>query len=256
MMPKTDEGRGAHRGGDGDRHADRPGGREGPPDGADRPARLCPRSCYMMSFVGGTSGGMRLSLKPLDQRKRSSEEIAADLRKKLAGHRRRAHPHPGRARAGFQINLGPSRRQPDDRDPRLRPGSRPTNWPGGCRRPSRRSMGSRTSRLSREAGTPEEQIIIDRQKAADLHLTRLADRQRAADGAVGHQRGQLPRERQRVPHPGEAAQCRADGPVGHPGPEDHQRRRPAGRAAQRRDDRSRGAARCSSTARTSSGSRT
>lgn len=38
-----------------------------------------PEARYMQSWSGGTSGGVRLSLVPQDQRKRSSEQIAADL---------------------------------------------------------------------------------------------------------------------------------------------------------------------------------
>lgn len=131
--------------------------------------RAVPEISYMISFVGGTSGGMRLSLKPLDQRTRSSEDIAAVLRRELAGIagvriRTRA------SQTGFQINLGPSG---DNMTIEIR-GYDLVVADELARRVQKaieKVSGITDVRLSREAGTPEEQIVIDRQKAADLHLT-------------------------------------------------------------------------------------
>lgn len=128
-----------------------------------------PEINYMMSFSGGTSGGFRLSLKPLDQRKRSSEEIAGVLRKNLAGI-------PGvriRTRAshtGFQINLGPSG---DNLTIEIRGYDLAVadELAKKVQQIVEKVEGITDVRLSREAGTPEEQIVIDRIKAADLHLT-------------------------------------------------------------------------------------
>ena len=128
-----------------------------------------PEIQYMQSFTGGTSGGMRLSLKPLDQRTRSSEQIAADLRKNLAGI-------PGvriRTRASqshFAINLGPSGENltVEIRGYDLAVADELARQ---VQKIIEKVDGITDVRLSREAGTPEEQVFIDRQKAADLHLT-------------------------------------------------------------------------------------
>jgi HAE1 family hydrophobic/amphiphilic exporter-1 len=128
-----------------------------------------PEINYMQSFSGGTSGGMRLSLVPQDQRKRSSEQIAADLRKNLAGiagvriRTRATESH-------FAINLGPSG---DNLTIEIRGYDLAVAdyLARQVQKIVEKVDGITDVRLSREAGTPEEQIIIDRQKAADLHLT-------------------------------------------------------------------------------------
>jgi HAE1 family hydrophobic/amphiphilic exporter-1 len=119
---------------------------------------------------GGNTGQMRVALVPVDQRSRSSEAIAADLRPKL-GHL------PGvkiRTRAGQGLFI-------------LRMGTH-----GGDRivvevrghdleiadALARRVQaviedvdGITDTKISRETGTPEAMVVIDRQKAADMKLT-------------------------------------------------------------------------------------
>jgi HAE1 family hydrophobic/amphiphilic exporter-1 len=119
---------------------------------------------------GGNTGSMRIALKPIKERTRSSEEIAADLRKKLAFI-------PGakiRTRAGRGLFLlrigtgGEDRLQIEVRGHDLETSDvlarRVEAIVGNVK-------GVTDTRISRETGTPEELIIIDRQKAADMKLT-------------------------------------------------------------------------------------
>ncbi|MFC1876836.1 efflux RND transporter permease subunit [Thermodesulfobacteriota bacterium] len=131
-----------------------------------------------VSFLGGSSwrsrgsntGSMRIALKPLKERTRSSEEIAADLRKKLSFI-------PGtkiRTRAGgglFILRMGTGGTErvqievhgydlETSNELALRVEDVITGIPGIT-----------DTRISRETGTPEELIIVDRQKAADMKLT-------------------------------------------------------------------------------------
>lgn len=132
----------------------------------------------MVESIGGSSwrpsgthvGEMRIALVPQSQRTRSSEEIAADLRKKLFGI-------PGvltRIRAGQGFFL-------------LRMGMGGGDWvqveirgydletADALAKQVERLVedvdGITDARISRETGTPEQLIIIDRQKAADMKLT-------------------------------------------------------------------------------------
>jgi HAE1 family hydrophobic/amphiphilic exporter-1 len=119
---------------------------------------------------GGNSGSMRIALKPINMRTRSSEEIAAVLRKKLAFV-------PGAkvtTRAGQGLFLlrigtgGEDKLQIEIRGHDLETSDvlarRVETIIGDV-------AGVTDTRISRETGTPEELVLIDRQKAADMKLT-------------------------------------------------------------------------------------
>jgi len=119
---------------------------------------------------GGHAGDIRIALVPQSQRTRSSQQIADDLRKKLSGI-------PGitvRTRAGqglFIMRMGTSEankvlveiRGHDFKTADLL-ARRIQEIVDGV-------DGVADTRLSRDPGGPEELIVIDRQKAADMHLT-------------------------------------------------------------------------------------
>jgi len=124
------------------------------------------------SWRGSTShqGHMRISLVPQEERVRSSEEIADELREKLSNI-------PGvtvRTRAGqglFLLRMGTG-----DSD-RLEIEIRGFDLETADELAKRVKQivegveGVTDARISRESGSPEELIIIDRQKAADMKLT-------------------------------------------------------------------------------------
>jgi HAE1 family hydrophobic/amphiphilic exporter-1 len=119
---------------------------------------------------GGHTGSIRISLKPQSQRKRSSEEIADDLRKRLKDI-------PGmlvRTRVGqglFILRMGTQggdRVQVDIRGHNLETADLLAQQ---VKQIVQAVPGVTDTRLSRESGTPEELILIDRQKAADMSLT-------------------------------------------------------------------------------------
>jgi len=137
-----------------------------------------PEAENTVTFLGGSTwrargsnaGSMRIALKPIKDRNRSSEEIAASLRKKLAGI-------PGtsiRTRAGQGLFLlrigtgGTDRVQVEVRGHDL-------EIANALALRVEASVadvnGITDTRISRETGAPEEIIIIDRQKAADMNLT-------------------------------------------------------------------------------------
>lgn len=119
---------------------------------------------------GGHTGRIRISLKPQSQRLRSSEEIADDLRRRLSNI-------PGmivRTRVGqglFILRMGTQntdRVQVDIRGHDLETADLLAEQ---VREIVQGIDGVTDTRLSRESGTPEELILIDRQKAADMNLT-------------------------------------------------------------------------------------
>ncbi|KPK81055.1 MAG: acriflavin resistance protein [Phycisphaerae bacterium SM23_33] len=119
---------------------------------------------------GSHTGQMRIALKPASQRTRSSEQIAADLRRRLAGI-------PGllvRTRAGggmFMLRMGTSgtdRVQVDIRGHDLEVADLLAEQ---VKRIVESTDGVTDAQLSRESGSPEELVVIDRQKAADMNLT-------------------------------------------------------------------------------------
>jgi multidrug efflux pump subunit AcrB len=131
-----------------------------------------------LAFIGGSTwrsrgsnaGEMRINLKPVKERTRSSEEIAGALRKKLVNM-------PGvkiRTRAGqglFILRMfagGEDKVQMEIRGHDLEISDmlarRVEEIIAGV-------DGITDTRMSRETGTPEELVIVDRQKAADMKLT-------------------------------------------------------------------------------------
>jgi HAE1 family hydrophobic/amphiphilic exporter-1 len=119
---------------------------------------------------GSNSGEIRISLLPMGQRTRSSEEIADDLRKKLGNL-------PGikiRTRAGqglFLLRMGSGdadRVQVEVRGHDLEISDALAKRVEDVVRNVR---GVTDTRISRETGTPEELVMVDRQKAADMKLT-------------------------------------------------------------------------------------
>jgi len=119
---------------------------------------------------GSHVGEMRISLVPQSERSRSAEEIAADLRQKLANI-------PGfttRLRTGggfFLLRMGQSggdRVQVEVRGYNLEIADALAKDVMAL---VEEVDGVTDARLSREIGTPEEIIVIDRQKAADMKLT-------------------------------------------------------------------------------------
>ncbi|MCK4742177.1 MAG: efflux RND transporter permease subunit, partial [Anaerolineales bacterium] len=120
--------------------------------------------------AGSHTGEMRIALKPQAERSRSSEEIAAALRRKLINI-------PGvaiRTRAGqglFILRLGTrglERVQVEIRGYDLEAADILAER---VKKVVEYVDGVTDARVSRESGSPEELIIIDRQKAADMKLT-------------------------------------------------------------------------------------
>jgi hydrophobic/amphiphilic exporter-1 (mainly G- bacteria), HAE1 family len=131
-----------------------------------------------IAFIGGSSwrargsnaGEMRISLVPVDQRKRSSEAIAQDLRKHLAG----IAGVKVRTRAGqglFILRMGT---QGSDRitvDVRGHDLEVADALAQRIETMIAKVPGVTDTQVSRETGTPETVILVDRQKAADMKLT-------------------------------------------------------------------------------------
>ena len=140
--------------------------------------REVPEAKSTVTFLGGSSwrgrgshtGRLSVALKPESERSRSSEEIAAALRRKL-------RDIPGmtiRTRAGqglFVLRIGTSsgeRVQVEIRGHDLETAD------ALARRVEEivdQVEGVTDTRVSRELGSPEELTIVDRQKAADMKLT-------------------------------------------------------------------------------------
>lgn len=119
---------------------------------------------------GGNRGEIRIALKPVEERQRSSNAVAADLRRKLSGM-------PGvniRTRSGQGLFLlrigsgGTDRVQVEVRGHDLATADALGRRVEGA---IRDVDGITDTRVSRETGTPEELVLIDRQKAADMKLT-------------------------------------------------------------------------------------
>jgi hydrophobic/amphiphilic exporter-1 (mainly G- bacteria), HAE1 family len=132
----------------------------------------------------GATGEVRLSLVPMNQRTRSSEQIAADLRSKLQGI-------PGvtiRTRAGQGMFV--MRILSGGGDERLQIEVRGFDIPtlDALAASAREAMvdvpGITDVRVSREAGVPQQLIVIDREKAADFGLS-VARIARVVRTAVG-----------------------------------------------------------------------
>jgi len=120
--------------------------------------------------TGGHTGSVRIALKPQSQRSRSSAEIAADLRRKLSNI-------PGmivRTRAGqglFILRMGTSQSDRVQVEVRGHDLQISDSLAQQVKNLVESVEGITDARISRESGSPEELILIDRQKAADMNLT-------------------------------------------------------------------------------------
>ena len=131
-----------------------------------------------VAFIGGSSwrargsnaGEMRIALKPVRKRTRSSDEIASALRRKLMflpGVKVRTRP----GRGLFLLRIGTAGSERVQLEVR---GHDLEISDALARRVLdlvENTDGVTDAKMSRETGTPEELIIVDRQKAADLKLT-------------------------------------------------------------------------------------
>lgn len=137
-----------------------------------------PEMKCIVSNVGGSrwygsaghTGDLRISLVPLSQRTRSSEQVAADLRSKLSNI-------PGmtirvRADQGLFVfrmaTQGADKIQVEVRGHDL---AMADYLAAQVKDIVESIEGVTDARISRESGSPEELVLIDRQKAADMHLT-------------------------------------------------------------------------------------
>jgi len=141
-------------------------------------AREVPEARNTMSFLGGTpwrakgshTGEMRIALKPESERSRSSEEIAADLRRKLS-------QIPGsfvRTRAGqglMVLRMGQSNIERVTVEVRGYDLDTAELLAQQVKAVMEQVEGVTDVQLSRESGSPEEIIMVDRQKAADMKVT-------------------------------------------------------------------------------------
>lgn len=132
----------------------------------------------MVTSVGGSTwrakgshvGDLRIALKNQSERKRSSEQIAADLRKKLKNI-------PGmiiRIRAGqglFILRMGTSGGDKIEVEIRGHDLDTAALLAEEVRNAVESVEGVTDAKISRESGSPEALIDIDRQKAADMSLT-------------------------------------------------------------------------------------
>jgi HAE1 family hydrophobic/amphiphilic exporter-1 len=120
--------------------------------------------------AGGHTGDVGISLKPQSQRSRSSEQIAADLRGKLS-------KIPGmivRTRAGeglFILRMSTSGGDKVQVEVRGHDLQMADSLAAQVKIIVESVDGITDARVSRELGSPEELVLIDRQKAADMKLT-------------------------------------------------------------------------------------
>lgn len=136
-----------------------------------------PEAKNTMTFIGGSPWGgashrgeMRISLKPESERSRSSEQIAADLRKKLA-HR------PGavvRTRAGqglWILRMGRTTVEKVTVEIRGHDLKVAEELAQRVKTLVEQVDGVTDVQVSRESGSPEEIVVVDRLKVADMKLT-------------------------------------------------------------------------------------
>ncbi len=138
-----------------------------------------PEAKNMVTSMGGSggrsrgshAGEMQVALKPVSERVRSSEQIAADLRTKLTGI-------PGvtiRTRAGqglFLLRMF-SGGDTEKVQIEIRGYDLETSdiLAQRVKQIAEDTEGVTDAQVSRESGSPEELIFVDRQKAADMNLT-------------------------------------------------------------------------------------
>jgi len=137
-----------------------------------------PERKNMVSYIGAStwraqgshSGQMRIALKPQSERSRSSEDIADALRPKLK-------KIPGittRTRAGqglFLLRMGTSSGEKLQLEIRGYDIDKANFLAQRVKEMIEGIEGVTDAQLSTEPGTPEQLIIVDRQKAADMKLT-------------------------------------------------------------------------------------
>ncbi|MBN2093400.1 efflux RND transporter permease subunit [candidate division KSB1 bacterium] len=119
---------------------------------------------------GGHTGEIRVSLVPKDQRKRSSEQIANDLRrilKDIPGLTIRTRT----AQALFVMRLGSGSSENVSVEVRGYDLHTAQELAKKVESAIQRVKGITDTKISREEGNPEQMIRIDRQKASDLGLT-------------------------------------------------------------------------------------
>lgn len=120
---------------------------------------------------GANQGSITIRLKPKSQRRRSSIDIAADLSRRLAnipGVIIRARASGGQMMFGMRGGGGQERLQIEIRGYDLAVGQALAEQ---VRRIIQNIDGITDIRISREEGSPEHHLLIDRQKAADMKLT-------------------------------------------------------------------------------------
>ncbi len=120
---------------------------------------------------GANQGSITIRLKPKAERRRSSLEIAADLSRHLAnipGVIIRARASGGQMMFGMRGGGGQERLQIEIRGYNLSVGQALAEQ---VRRIVANVEGITDVRISREEGSPEQHLLIDRQKAADMKLT-------------------------------------------------------------------------------------
>jgi HAE1 family hydrophobic/amphiphilic exporter-1 len=119
---------------------------------------------------GGHTGDIRIALVRQSERKRSSQQIADDLRKRLSSI-------PGilaRTRAGqglFIMRMGTDEANKVIVEIRGHDFATADLLAQRVNETVAAVEGVADTRISRDPGGPEEEILIDRQKAADMHLT-------------------------------------------------------------------------------------
>ena len=137
-----------------------------------------PEKQNTVSYIGGTSwratgshtGQLRISLKPVTERERSSAQIASDLRPLLA-------LLPGavvRSREGkglFLLRIGRTTGEEVELDVRGHDLDTADQLAEHVQSLVEEIDGVTDVQLSRDTGSPEELILVDRQKAADMKLT-------------------------------------------------------------------------------------
>jgi HAE1 family hydrophobic/amphiphilic exporter-1 len=140
--------------------------------------RSVPETKNLVTSIGGSPwhgggshlGEMQISLVPQSKRNRSSDEIAADLRKRLRGI-------PGvtiRTRAGqglFVLRIGTQDADKIQVEIRGHDLDTADALAEKVKAIVEAVPGVTDAQISRESGTPEELILIDREKAADMKLT-------------------------------------------------------------------------------------
>ena len=137
-----------------------------------------PEMKNMAAFLGGASwrgggshrGDLRVALKPQSERTRSSEEIADDLRRKLGGIPGvTVRTRPGQGLMILRLGMvSLDRVQVEIRGYDM---DMANALAERVKRLVESVDGVTDARVSRELGTPEELIMIDRERAADMKLT-------------------------------------------------------------------------------------